>query len=202
MTALFRKSKKREKNVRSESWDCHCRVTPGVGTRECHLGFVMEETGWQENNNIEGARSLRVPPADRDNFGLDHLPSSSVLHPSPSPPPTDDYDSPPAPLRPSTPTHHKQTTNSEDYFWLASNNFKMAPAPPVETVTLNTGAAMPLIGLGTAHLYRETGRKALRDALAAGYRHIDCAKGAKTKQALQNICQNIAKTLPLLVRSR
>lgn len=54
----------------------------------------------------------------------------------------------------------------------------MAPSlPTVETVTLNTGAAMPLIGLGTAHLYREKGRTALRDALAAGYRHIDCAKG-------------------------
>jgi hypothetical protein len=26
----------------------------------------------------------------------------------------------------------------------------------VKMVTLNTGAAMPLVGLGTAHLYRET----------------------------------------------
>ena len=55
----------------------------------------------------------------------------------------------------------------------------MAPSsssPIIETVTLNTGAAMPLVGLGTAHLYREKGRAALRDALAAGYRHVDCAK--------------------------
>lgn len=60
----------------------------------------------------------------------------------------------------------------------------MAPSlPAVETVTLNTGAAMPLIGLGTAHLYREKGRTALRDALAAGYRHIDCAKGVERQSA-------------------
>jgi len=43
-------------------------------------------------------------------------------------------------------------------------------------VRLNSGASMPLVGLGTAHLYREKGRAALRAALAAGYRHIDCAK--------------------------
>lgn len=46
----------------------------------------------------------------------------------------------------------------------------------IQTVTLNTGAAMPLVGLGTAHLSRDAGRAALRDALAAGYRLFDCAK--------------------------
>lgn len=43
-------------------------------------------------------------------------------------------------------------------------------------VQLHTGALMPVVGLGTAHLYREKGRAALRDAIAAGYRHVDCAK--------------------------
>ena len=47
---------------------------------------------------------------------------------------------------------------------------------PVETVRLRTGAEMPLVGLGTAHLYREKGRAAVRAALDAGYRHVDCAK--------------------------
>ena len=47
---------------------------------------------------------------------------------------------------------------------------------PVETMRLRTGAEMPLVGLGTAHLYREKGRAAVRAALDAGYRHIDCAK--------------------------
>ena len=53
-----------------------------------------------------------------------------------------------------------------------------APTPPsaAVTVTLRTGALMPQLGLG---VYRagsgEPTRRAVRDALAAGYRHIDTA---------------------------
>ena len=50
------------------------------------------------------------------------------------------------------------------------------PLPRIETVKLRTGASMPLVGLGTAHLYRDAGRAAIADALDAGYRHVDCAK--------------------------
>ena len=41
---------------------------------------------------------------------------------------------------------------------------RASPVMPVETMRLRTGAEMPLVGLGTAHLYREKGRAAVRAA--------------------------------------
>lgn len=41
--------------------------------------------------------------------------------------------------------------------------------------TLNTGASIPLVGLGTWQSKPNEVRNAVRDALLAGYRHIDTA---------------------------
>lgn len=43
------------------------------------------------------------------------------------------------------------------------------------TLTLNTGAIMPILGFGTSMLEGDEGRNAIMAALAAGYRHIDTA---------------------------
>jgi diketogulonate reductase-like aldo/keto reductase len=44
-----------------------------------------------------------------------------------------------------------------------------------EAVTLTGGAAMPLVGFGTWQLRGEPAYRAVRHALAVGYRHIDTA---------------------------
>jgi diketogulonate reductase-like aldo/keto reductase len=50
---------------------------------------------------------------------------------------------------------------------------EMATAP---TLTLNTGAAMPVVGLGTRKSAPGEVGAAVRAALQAGYRHFDCAE--------------------------
>mmetsp|Transcript_8527 Transcript_8527/g.31502 ORF Transcript_8527/g.31502 Transcript_8527/m.31502 type:complete len:403 (-) Transcript_8527:361-1569(-) len=45
----------------------------------------------------------------------------------------------------------------------------------VERVTLNTGATMPVIGLGTWKSAKSDVKAAVRYALEHGYRHVDCA---------------------------
>ena len=44
----------------------------------------------------------------------------------------------------------------------------------VPTLTLNTGAPIPQLGLGTARVTdQEEIRRIVRDAIGVGYRHID-----------------------------
>jgi len=50
------------------------------------------------------------------------------------------------------------------------------PGVQVETVELNNGVSMPRIGFGTAGLGCGKSLSAVRDALEAGYRHIDTAQ--------------------------
>ena len=50
------------------------------------------------------------------------------------------------------------------------------------TKTLNTGALIPAIGFGTWELTGDKGEAAIREALAAGYRHIDTAKYYKNEE--------------------
>ena len=44
------------------------------------------------------------------------------------------------------------------------------------TVRLSNGAHMPLMGFGTSRLNGDICAKAVKEALDAGVRHIDCAK--------------------------
>jgi 2,5-diketo-D-gluconate reductase A len=51
----------------------------------------------------------------------------------------------------------------------------MTKPDDVPTVTLPSGAQMPMIGFGTWKLHNRHARDAVLDALSAGYRHIDTA---------------------------
>ena len=51
----------------------------------------------------------------------------------------------------------------------------MTEAAAVPAVDLPGGVSMPMLGFGTWLLRGKAGREALRDALSAGYRHIDTA---------------------------
>jgi diketogulonate reductase-like aldo/keto reductase len=50
-----------------------------------------------------------------------------------------------------------------------------APALPDETVTLTTGARMPLLGFGTWQIRGDSAVRATAAALETGYRHLDTA---------------------------
>lgn len=51
----------------------------------------------------------------------------------------------------------------------------MSEVGPASVVPLPHGAAIPAVGLGTWNLRGRTGYKAVRSALATGYRHLDTA---------------------------
>ena len=46
----------------------------------------------------------------------------------------------------------------------------------METVALNDGHAIPILGFGTARLFGEKGKLGMVTALKNGVRHLDCAK--------------------------
>ncbi len=49
------------------------------------------------------------------------------------------------------------------------------PGANIESVTLNNGARMPILGFGTLYLTGEVGEKCVADAISQGYRLIDTA---------------------------
>jgi 2,5-diketo-D-gluconate reductase A len=54
----------------------------------------------------------------------------------------------------------------------------------VQTVTLNTGVEMPILGFGVYQIPAEETEKAVSDALAAGYRLLDTAAGYGNEEAV------------------
>ena len=66
----------------------------------------------------------------------------------------------------------------------------MTKAPDIPSVPLPGGVAMPMIGFGTWQLRGSAGYDAIRQALEAGYRHIDTAtmygNEAEVGQALRD----------------
>src|SRR3954447_19034428 len=57
--------------------------------------------------------------------------------------------------------------------------------PTMQTVTLNNGVAMPILGFGVYQIPAEQTEKAVTDALAAGYRHLDTAAAYQNEQAVR-----------------
>jgi 2,5-diketo-D-gluconate reductase A len=54
----------------------------------------------------------------------------------------------------------------------------------MQTVTLNNGVEMPILGFGVYQIPAEETEKAVTDALAAGYRHIDTAAAYANEEAV------------------
>ena len=60
--------------------------------------------------------------------------------------------------------------------WLAYRRYtRRRAAPPLDSITLNSGAHMPLIGLGTWKQSPGVVKEAVCCALRCGYRHVDAA---------------------------
>jgi hypothetical protein len=57
-------------------------------------------------------------------------------------------------------------------------------APPTAPLPLNQGATMPRVGLGVFRASPDEAYAAVREALAAGYRHIDTAQVYGNEQAV------------------
>lgn len=56
-----------------------------------------------------------------------------------------------------------------------SVHYNQAMHPEILTKRLNTGAMIPVLGLGTYDISAATTQKVVEQALALGYRHLDCA---------------------------
>jgi 2,5-diketo-D-gluconate reductase A len=54
----------------------------------------------------------------------------------------------------------------------------------MQTVTLNNGVEMPVLGFGVFQIPPEETEQAVADALAAGYRHIDTAAAYANEEAV------------------
>ncbi|AQU70114.1 aldo/keto reductase [Streptomyces niveus] len=60
----------------------------------------------------------------------------------------------------------------------------------MQTVTLNTGAAMPILGFGVFQIPAEETEQAVTDALAAGYRLLDTASSYGNEQSVGRAVKN------------
>src|SRR5437764_15409464 len=69
-----------------------------------------------------------------------------------------------------------------------SCRFSPEPVPseedPMKTVTLNNGVSMPMLGFGVFQVPPEHTERAVCDALAVGYRHIDTAAAYRNEEAV------------------
>lgn len=66
----------------------------------------------------------------------------------------------------------------------AANAGRTGTSGPVETVTLNNGAKMPVLGFGTLYLTGELGVNCVAEAISQGYRLIDTAKVYENEEAV------------------
>ena len=53
-----------------------------------------------------------------------------------------------------------------------------------ETITLNNGTQIPVIGFGTYQIPQNLAANAVANALSCGYRHIDCASAYDNQEAV------------------
>ncbi|MFE3142556.1 aldo/keto reductase [Streptomyces scopuliridis] len=60
----------------------------------------------------------------------------------------------------------------------------------MQTVTLNNGVEMPILGFGVYQIPPEQTEQAVTDALAAGYRSIDTASGYRNEEAVGRAIKN------------
>ncbi|MFE2038666.1 aldo/keto reductase [Streptomyces scopuliridis] len=60
----------------------------------------------------------------------------------------------------------------------------------MQTVTLNNGVEMPILGFGVYQIPPEQTEQAVTDALAAGYRSIDTASGYRNEEAVGRAVKN------------
>lgn len=54
----------------------------------------------------------------------------------------------------------------------------------MQTVTLNNGVELPVLGFGVFQIPAEQAEQAVSDALAAGYRSVDTAAGYQNEEAV------------------
>jgi len=60
----------------------------------------------------------------------------------------------------------------------------------VQTVTLNNGVQMPILGFGVYQIPPEHTEQAVIDALAVGYRHLDTAAAYGNEEAVGRAINN------------
>jgi len=70
--------------------------------------------------------------------------------------------------------------------WISSTAGTEPPIPPSPMYTLSSGDTIPPVGLGTWRISSEDAGKAVKAALSAGYRHIDCAWEYGNEEAIGN----------------
>jgi 2,5-diketo-D-gluconate reductase A len=66
----------------------------------------------------------------------------------------------------------------------AAHSSRLGTAASIETVTLNNGVKMPILGFGTLYLNGDLGVRCVADAISLGYRLIDTAKVYENEEAV------------------